>query len=127
MKQFTNRQMAAAFKRIGFRKSRLQFARNGFSYEHPDGNAIFTFGKGEGTNVMSSAPGEDRLWSFPLGIMEEKFFEFQDAGIPFPWDLTDQRVGQHITNREVLLCVARAYGSMVERRAKLQARLQGGA
>ena len=119
--------MAAAFKSIGFRKSSLQFARNGLSYEHPDGIAIFSFGKGEGTNVTSSAPREDRLWSFPLGITEEKFFTFQDADIPFPWDLTDQRVGQHITNREVLLCVARAYGSMCERRAKLQAKLQGGA
>lgn len=118
MKEFTNRQMAAAFRRIGFRKSNLQLARNGFSYEHPDGKALFTFGKGEGMNVTCSAPGEDRLWSFPLGITEEKFLEFQDADIPFPWCLKDQRVGQHITNREVLLCVARAYGSMCERRAE---------
>ncbi len=120
MREFTNRQMAAAFRSIGFKKSNLQFARNGFSYKHPDGDAIFTFGKAEGTNVLSSAPGESRLWSFPLGITEEKFFEFQEAGIVFPWDTLNQRVGQHITNREVLLCVARAYGSMVERRAKLE-------
>jgi|15BtaG_2_1085339.scaffolds.fasta_scaffold04587_7 hypothetical protein len=118
MKEFTNRQMAQAFRRMGFKKSNLQLARNGFSYEHPDGKALFSFGKGEGMNVTCSAPGEDRLWSFPLGITEEKFLEFQDAGIPFPWCLKDQRVGQHITNREVLLCVARAYGSMCERRAE---------
>ena len=120
MKEFTNRQMAGAFRSIGFKKSNLQFARNGLSYKHPDGSAIFTFGKEPGTNVMCSAPGEHKLWSFPLGISNEKFFEFQEAGIVFPWDESGERVGQHITNREVLLCVARAYAEMVERRAKLE-------
>ena len=58
----TNRQMAAAFKKIGFHKSELQMTRMGNSYTYKDSKALFTFPKGHKQNFQISAPDHDG-WS----------------------------------------------------------------
>ena len=50
----TNRQMAAAFKKIGFHKSELQMTRMGNSYTYKDSKALFTFPKGHKENFQIS-------------------------------------------------------------------------
>jgi len=114
--EFTNRQMANAFKSIGWQKSDLQMARNGLSYMHPKSRAIFTFAKSVDGRVLGSAPGEDKIWSFPIGVTQEKFDQWVDAGVAFPWNPND--AGQEIGLREILLCVARAFSQMYERRGE---------
>lgn len=116
MRTFTNRQMSAAFKKLGFNKSNLQLARNGLSYKHPLSGALFTFAKAENGGITCSAPGEDKLWSFPIGLTQEKFEAFEQAGIRFPW--VEGSNADQIGVREVLLCIARGFGEMLEEEVK---------
>ena len=111
MRTFTNRQMSAAFKKLGFNKSNLQLARNGLSYKHPLSGALFTFAKAENGGITCSAPGEDKLWSFPIGLSQEKFEAFEQAGVEFP---LDKNSTEQISLREALLCIARGFASHVE-------------
>tara|TARA_R110002020_G_scaffold3690_2_gene16350 strand:+ start:1667 stop:1984 length:318 start_codon:yes stop_codon:yes gene_type:complete len=103
--------MAAAFKKLGFSKSQLQLARTGLSYKHSLSPALFTFSKSENGGITCSAPGEDKLWSFPIGLSQEKFEAFEQAGIVFPWD---ENSTEHISLREALLCIARGFASHKE-------------
>jgi hypothetical protein len=113
MRTFTNRQMSAAFKKLGFNKSNLQLARNGLSYKHPLSGALFTFAKAENGGITCSAPGEDKLWSFPIGLSQEKFEAFEQAGVEFP---LDKNSTEQISLREALLCIARSFGEMIEKK-----------
>jgi hypothetical protein len=112
MRTFNNRQMSAAFKKLGFRKSDLQLTRMGISYKHPWSKALFTFAKAENGGIACSAPGEDKMWSFPIGLTQEKFEAFEQAGIRFP--LVEGSNADQIGIREVLLCIARGFGEMLE-------------
>jgi hypothetical protein len=110
--EFTNRQMANAFKSIGFSKSEMQMTRMGITYKHPESRALFTFAKAQTGGISISAPGEDKIWSAPIGVTQEKFDQWIDEGIAFPWNPND--AGQEIGLREILLCVARAFSQMHE-------------
>jgi|TARA_R110000824_G_scaffold67977_1_gene176067 hypothetical protein len=115
MREFNNRQMSIAFKKLGFSKSDLQLTRMGISYSHPLSNALFTFAKRMDGGVTSSAPGQERMWSFPLGLSAEKYYGFINAGIEFPWDLNSNP--DEMSPREALLCIARGFGKMLEEEA----------
>lgn len=118
MRQFNNRQMSAAFKAMGFHKSNLQLTRIGISYSHPLSNALFTFAKRMDGGVTSSAPGEDRMWSFPIGLTSEKYWALRDDGMRVPLNDKPGSTGEEMTAREALLCVARHFGEMLEKKGE---------
>ena len=108
--------MAAAFKKLGFNKSDMQLTRMGISYQHPLSKALFTFAKSMNGNVTSSAPGEARLWSFPIGLTSEKYWALRDDGMRVPLNDKPGTTGEELTAREALLCVARHYSEMLEKK-----------
>ena len=108
-RNFSNRQMAAALKKLGLKKSRIQMTKHGLTYEHPEGSALFTFAKNILGNVMISAP-DDPDWTVII-MTEEKWNAFQaNPWIVFPFD--SDNTSDHIGQREFFLCVARGYAEM---------------
>ena len=95
----TNRQMAAAFKKIGFHKSELQMTRMGNSYTYKDSKALFTFPKGHKQNFQISAPGHDG-WSCFI-FSQAKWDAFQ-VNPHIKWDAFDMNP----TPMTALLCIA---------------------
>jgi hypothetical protein len=108
----TNRQMAAAFKKIGFHKCNLQMTRMGYSYTYKDTGAMFTFPKAHKEQFQISAPGYDG-WSCII-LSEEKWQSLQENPyIDWHWDKTKPFDGR-LSAMEVLLCIARGFAVFVD-------------
>lgn len=97
--EMNNRQMAAAFKKIGFNKSRLQMTRIGNSYTYKDSGAVFTFPKRHKNNFQISAPGHEG-WSCFI-FSQEKWDAFQ-VNPHIDWEAFDINP----TPMTALLCIA---------------------
>tara|TARA_Y100000004_G_scaffold133275_1_gene150548 strand:+ start:322 stop:663 length:342 start_codon:yes stop_codon:yes gene_type:complete len=97
--EMNNRQMAAAFRKIGFNKSRLQMTRIGTSYTYKDSGAVFTFPKGHKQNFQISAPGHEG-WSCFI-FSQEKWDAFQ-VNPHIDWEAFDINP----TPMTALLCIA---------------------
>ena len=95
----TNRQMAAAFKKIGFHKSELQMTRMGNSYTYKDSKALVTFPKGHKQNFQISAPDHDG-WSCVI-FSQAKWDAFQ-VNPHIDWEAFDMNP----TPMTALLCIA---------------------
>ena len=95
----TNRQLAAAFKKIGFHKSELQMTRMGNSYTYKDSKALFTFPKGHKENFQISARDHDGWSCFILS--QAKWDAFQ-VNPHIDWGAFDMNP----TPMTALLCIA---------------------
>jgi len=105
---YTNRQMAAQFKKLGFEKSPIQMTRVGLTYKHPKGSALFTFGKRPEMNVQISAP-DDEGWTMII-LTEMHWARFMSNPFcQFPMNPDDD--SEYMSAREFLLCVARGYAN----------------
>jgi hypothetical protein len=109
---FSNRQMGAQLRKLGFQKSSLQMTRMGMSYCHPDHPRILlTFGKtSEFAPVMitDTRPPGDR--PVDLGLIgafldENQIAFFKRIGVELPY--TENGEPRSFTQRELLLCIAR--------------------
>ena len=95
----TNRQMAAAFRKIGFNKSRLQMTRVGNSYTYKDSGAVFTFPKGHKNNFQITAPGHEGWSCF---IFSQEKWDALQVNPHIDWEAFDINP----TPMTALLCIA---------------------
>jgi hypothetical protein len=103
----TNRQMAAAFKKIGFHKCRLQMTRMGHTYTYKETGAMFTFPKNHKEKFQITAPGHDG-WSCII-LSEEKWQSLQEN--PYiDWDAFNIDPGA----MSALLCIARGFARFID-------------
>ena len=108
----TNRQMAAAFKKIGFHKPNLQMTRMGNSYTYKDTGAMFTFPKNHKEKFQISVPDYPN-WSCII-LNQEKWQELQyNPYINWHWDKTKPFDGS-LSPMEVLLCIARGFAQFID-------------
>ena len=78
----TNRQMAARFLKLGFRKSNIALSRNAHYWKYPGHSALFFYSKNENGGVAASCPDHPEF-SFPLGLSTAKFEQFLEMGVAF--------------------------------------------
>ena len=107
----TNRQMSAAFKKLGFKKSSIQMTRTALSYELEGSPGLFTFGKGQNDRIMvtglkSRYPG----FNFVL-LTSESWQRVQENPWIYPY-LFENR--GNLNQRSILLAVAAGYRDFVE-------------
>ena len=109
----TNRQMAAAFKKIGFTKSPIQMTKQGLSYTYKDTNALFTFPKSHKEKFQISAPGFEG-WSCIM-LNERKWKQYQENPyIDWHWDEGKGGTLGELSPMKALLCIARGFAQFVE-------------
>ena len=112
MEEMTNRQMAAAFKKIGFKKSEFEVTRIGNSYTYKDSGALFTFPKAHKEKFQISAPGYDG-WSCII-LSQAKWDDYQENPyIDWHWD-KKKPFSERVTPMEALLCIARGFAKQYD-------------
>tara|TARA_R110002012_G_scaffold287460_4_gene479840 strand:- start:35 stop:343 length:309 start_codon:yes stop_codon:yes gene_type:complete len=94
--------MAAAFKKMGFKKSNLQMTRMGNSYTYKDSGAMFTFPKAHKEKFQISAPGHDG-WSCII-LSQAKWDELQENP-HINWVAFEM----HPTPMTALICIAMGF------------------
>ena len=103
-KTFTNRQMAAALKRHGFKKSMMQMTRNSFMYEHKDEavKVFIAYGASQRGGVMIL--DHNKLFgNMSAAILtEEKVINYEAMGV-----FNHLPLETPLTPRLIALCVAR--------------------
>jgi hypothetical protein len=107
-----NKQMAAAFKKIGFAKSPIQMTKQGLSYTYKSTQALFTFPESHKEKFQISAPGFEG-WSCIM-LNERKWKQYQENPyIDWHWDEAKPWTGE-LSPMEALLCIARGFAQYVD-------------